>query len=189
MGFVEENAKRIAKRNRARYLILETVKVAGLLSVALVAPNVLSGLAKMGVIESPRASEAAKRSYKRMIASGHLVFDGTHLRTTRKGEAEIVRLLGKSGVQKPRRWDGKWRVLMFDVPEYRKSLRDKIRRTVSTIGFERLQDSVWIYPYDCEDLVTLLKADFKIGKDVLYMVVESLEGDGWLRAAFKLPKT
>ncbi len=170
-------------------MILEFVKVAGLLSVALVAPNVITGLAKMGVIKSSRSSEAAKRSYKRMVSSGHLVFDGSHLKITRKGEAEIVRLLGSASVQKSRRWDGKWRVLMFDVPEYRKVLRDKIRRTVNGIGFIRLQDSVWIFPYDCEDLITLLKADFRIGKDVLYMVVESLEGDGWLRTAFKLPKT
>ncbi len=189
MGTVEERGRTVAKKNRTRFLILESVKIAGVLGVALVAPNVISGLAKLGVIASSRAGETTQRSYKRMVASGHLSFDGRHLRITRKGETEIARLLGKASVQKARRWDGKWRVLMFDVPEYRKSMRDRIRRTVQGIGFIRLQDSVWIYPYDCEDLVTLLKADFKIGKDVLYMVVDSLEGDSWLRAAFKLPKS
>ncbi|MBP9757298.1 MAG: hypothetical protein KBD06_01735 [Candidatus Pacebacteria bacterium] len=187
MGTVEEWGRAVAKKNRTRYLILESVKIAGVLGIALVAPNVLTGLAKMGVIASPRTAETAKRSYKRLVAAGLLVFDGGHLRITRRGETEMARMLGARAIR-PRRWDGKWRVLMFDVPEYRKSMRDKIRRTVRVIGFERLQDSVWIYPYDCEDLITLLKADFKIGKDVLYLVVESLEGDGWLRAKFKLPK-
>jgi hypothetical protein len=55
------------------------------------------------------------------------------------------------------------------------------------IGFVRMQDSVWLYPYDCEDLIVLLKADFKIGKDVLYMIVDSIEADTTWRKHFKLP--
>ena len=54
------------------------------------------------------------------------------------------------------------------------------------IGFVRLQDSVWVYPYDCEDLITLLKADFRVGKDVLYLIVDSIENDKYLRAEFNL---
>ena len=50
----------------------------------------------------------------------------------------------------------------------------------------RMQDSVWIFPYDCEDLITLLKADFKVGYDLLYMVVDKLEGDHIFKDYFKL---
>ena len=77
-------------------------------------------------------------------------------------------------------------MLIFDVREERKSLRDKIRRTLIAIGFERLQYSVWVYPYDCEDLITLLKADFKIGKDLLYIISDSIENDTWLKKRFNL---
>ena len=54
------------------------------------------------------------------------------------------------------------------------------------IGFLRLKDSVWVYPYDCEDLVTLMKADFKIGKDILYIIAETIENDSWLKKEFGL---
>ncbi len=54
------------------------------------------------------------------------------------------------------------------------------------LGFARLQDSVWVYPYDCEDLMALLKADLKIGMAVLYMIVEHIENDKHLRAHFSL---
>ena len=87
---------------------------------------------------------------------------------------------------RPKRWDRKWRILIFDIPEYRKGLRDKIRRTLGVIGFVRLQDSVWVYPHDCEDLIAFLKADFRVGKDMLYMIVEELEGDGHLKRHFGL---
>lgn len=43
-----------------------------------------------------------------------------------------------------------------------------------------------MYPYDCEDLVTLLKADFKIGKELVYMIVENIEYDRDLKKLFCL---
>ena len=52
----------------------------------------------------------------------------------------------------------------------------------------KLQNSVWIYPHDCEDLISLMKTDFMIGKDLLYMIVEKLENDWLLRKTFKLNK-
>ena len=85
-----------------------------------------------------------------------------------------------------KRWDGKWRILIFDIPERRKILREKIRNTLHSVGFVRLQDSVWAYPYDCEDFVALLKADFRVGNDLLYMIVEELEGGRRLQEQFDI---
>ena len=53
-------------------------------------------------------------------------------------------------------------------------------------GFLCIQGSVWVYPYDCEDLVALLKADLHIGKDVLYTIVEKIENDAWIKKHFNL---
>ena len=63
------------------------------------------------------------------------------------------------------------------IPEHLRFVRDQIRATLVSVGFRRLQDSVWIYPYDCEELIILLKADLEIGKDLLYMIVDTLEAD------------
>ena len=80
-------------------------------------------------------------------------------------------------------------MVIFDIKESRKKTRALLRATLRQIGFIRLQNSVWIYPYDCEDLISLLKADFKIGKDILYMIVEKLENDWHLRKSFNLPNS
>ena len=87
---------------------------------------------------------------------------------------------------KKRRWDQRWRVIIFDIPERRRKIRDRLRSTMRELGFARLQDSVWVYPYDCEDLMALLKADLKLGVSVLYMVVEHIENDKYLREQFSL---
>lgn len=75
---------------------------------------------------------------------------------------------------------------MFDIPERRRRVRTRVRQTLTTMGFYRLQDSVWVYPYDCEELIILLKADFKIGKDLLYVIADKVEHDAPLKTHFGL---
>ena|SRR3989338_8127848 len=185
MGKMEEESRKRTKRNQLRKIILETVKVAGIISVALVAPNVLGAMAKMGLIASPRQKNVVASASKRLVSSGLLEWRDSKLRLTQKGE-RALRILKLSEYSQTigRKWDKKWRVLVFDIPEHRKGLRKKLRGTLQAIGFVRLQDSVWVYPYDCEDLITLLKADFHVGDDMLYMIVDAIERDSALRRHF-----
>lgn len=168
-------------------LILGAIGIAGVLGVAVVAPNVLGAMGKLGLIPNRRQKEIVNRARDRLLRQGLLKRGDGFLRLTPKGEGALRMLEVRNfNAGRPKRWDGKWRVLIFDIPEYRKGLRDKIRRTLESIGFVRLQDSVWIYPYDCEELVALLKADFKIGRDMLYMIVQELEGDRQIKSRFGL---
>lgn len=180
-------SKQKKKRKDIQKLILRTVAIAGVVGVGLLAPNVLGAMAKIGLRPNKRQKEFIATSRTKLVKRGFLEYKDGKLRLTSTGEAKLRRLrLLEYRLKKPKQWDGKWRVLIFDIPENRKSLRNKIRETLVALGFVRLQDSVWIYPYDCEDILTLLKADFRVGKDMLYMVVESLEFDGSLRSHFKL---
>ena len=45
-----------------------------------------------------------------------------------------------------RRWDGRWRLILFDVPEARRGARTRLRRYLRDRGFGYLQNSVWITP-------------------------------------------
>jgi|SRR3989338_3611736 len=84
------------------------------------------------------------------------------------------------------KWDGKWRVVIFDVWEKARSKRDSLRYEIKDFGFIQLQRSVWIYPYECADFIYLLKADFSFGKNIRYMIVDKLDHDKSLRKHFKL---
>jgi len=185
MGRLEIESRKRIRRASIQKLVLASAAVVGGISVALVAPGVIGAMGKLGLIPSARQLEIIKRSRSRLVARGLLVYHGNMLRLTTKGEQVLRRLeLHDFRLRKPKRWDRKWRVLIFDIPERRKSLRFKLRYTLKAIGFVRLQDSVWVYPYDCEDLITLLKADFKIGKDLLYLIVDSIENDIHLKSHF-----
>ncbi len=187
MGTLEEGSRQRTRRNQLRLTILNTIKVAGILGIIMVAPNAIAAMAKLGLLPSTRQTDVIKRSCDRLVRQGLLRWQGTKLRLTSKGESTIRALeLRLHAIPRPRRWDKKWRVLIFDIPERQRNLRGKIRATLRWIGFVRLQGSVWIYPYDCEDLIQLLKADFRVGRGMLYMVVDALEHDARLRQEFEL---
>jgi|SRR3989344_4864949 len=47
------------------------------------------------------------------------------------------------------KWDGKWRVVMFDIPEKRRLARDLLRIRLKSWGFSQRQKSVWVSKKDC----------------------------------------
>ena len=183
----ERGRKRRARRNLERTLLM-ALKGAALLGVAIMAPNVPQALYKLGIVPLGTDTGVMTRMRKRMIKQGLITTnDKGLLRLTHQGKRQLDLIESREMLRKkPGRWDKRWRILIFDIPEYRKAIRNKMRRTLRSVGFFRLQDSVWIYPYDCEDFIVLLKADFKIGKDVLYMIVDELEGDARIRTHFGL---
>ncbi len=189
MGEIEKSNRRKVRRGEIQKIVLQSIKLAGLLSVALVAPNVISTMKKLGLLSNKRQSEIVSSSVGRLVKKGLLKFNGRYYELTIEGERKLRQFeLVDYKLSPPKKWDKKWRVVIFDIPEKKKRIREQIRNMFITIGFQRLQDSVWVYPYDCEDVVGLLKADFGVGGDILYMIVDEIEGDVRLLQKFNLKK-
>jgi len=47
-------------------------------------------------------------------------------------------------IKRPEKWDGKWRIVIFDVPNKRKSERDIFRHKITKIGLQPIQESVYV---------------------------------------------
>ena len=187
MGKLEQNSRKKAKRKNLQRVILETVAFTGVLGVGLLAPNVIKSLTKLSVISKQRQREYIGSSASKMVKKGLMKFNGKYYELTTLGEKRLRRWkFAGFKLQKPKRWDGKWRVLIFDIPEKLKKTRNYLTTLLKQAGFVRLQDSVWVYPHDCEDVIALLKIDFGIGKYLLYLIVEELENDRYLRDEFDL---
>ncbi len=79
---------------------------------------------------------------------------------------------------KPQVWDGRWRVLIFDVPEKTRIKREALRGKLKELGFTKLQKSVWIHPYPCENELEILKGFFGFREDhYLFFETQSLGKD------------
>ena len=89
-------------------------------------------------------------------------------------------------IKQKRRWDKRYRMVIFDIPQSRRGTRDRLRSLMRAAGFYRLQQSVWVHPYDCEELITLVKAELRVGGSVLYAIVEEIENDVRIKDHFGL---
>ena len=192
MGIVENKARKKRLYTNVQQALLATVAFAGVTLVATIAPNAPAALAKLASVKRAQLRYQYRTVLGRLAAQGHIAFekrDGKqYARITETGRKVLAFEQEKAKLNdtKKRRWNGRWRVIIFDIPERRRQTRDRLRIIMQEVGFVRLQDSVWVFPYDCEDFVTLLKAELKIGAAILYMVVEQIENDKHLRAHFGL---
>ena len=175
-------------------IILKVIAAAGIITISLIAPNTLQALKLFDKNKDglKRRKYYINTALDRLKSKGLIKFEKnnkgiTCVRLTAKGKEELAKYeLRKLTIKKPKRWDGKYRVVIFDIREQRRKTRDLIRRQLVTLGFVRLQDSVWVYPYECQEIIIMLKANTFIGKDLLYMTVDSIENDLWLKKKFGL---
>ncbi|MDP3988048.1 MAG: CRISPR-associated endonuclease Cas2, partial [Candidatus Levybacteria bacterium] len=87
----------------------------------------------------------------------------------------------------PKTWDKKWRLVIFDIPDKKKKERRAISKKLKDIGFYALQESVYVYPYDCCDEIDFICEFLSISRFVNYCVVESVDKrEGDLRKIFNL---
>jgi len=102
------------------------------------------------------------------------------------GEKLAKRLKLKLELAKKWRWDGKWRILIFDVPEKIRGKRDFLRRELIDFGFYPLQKSVWVYPYPCFDEILFIGKFFNAERFIELLTVEEMINDDKLLRCFRL---
>lgn len=106
------------------------------------------------------------------------------IRLTQKGELEV--LLAKSILKKIPAWDGKWRIVMFDIPEQAREHRDRFRWLLKKNHYVKIQQSVFISPWPLNiEAVKYLKAS-GLNKYIRILRVDVMDEDKDLRKIFKL---
>ncbi|MBI5645077.1 CRISPR-associated endonuclease Cas2 [Candidatus Kaiserbacteria bacterium] len=191
MGEVEREAKKKRVRGYIQKSVLSAIALSGILLVTMAAPNTLQLLGYLPGMRRSRFRQQAETALSRLVQKRWVVFetkgDKRFARITDAGRQALLAETMKNGRGRGKqRWDKRWRVVIFDVPEKRRNIRDRLRKTMRAFGFERLQDSVWVYPHNCEEIIALLKAELRVGFSVLYMLVEQIENEKYLKERFDL---
>jgi CRISPR-associated endonuclease Cas2 len=168
-------------------IILGVIAVAGVLSIALVAPGVFVAVKMFRKKNNGRFNVQIKQALKRLNQRGLIEINRGRVTLTNKGKQELAFYeMKKRLIKHPKKWDKKWRVVIFDVWERRRKVRDDMRKYLSQIGFVKLQQSVWVYPYECEDVVELFRVQYKLRSAVHYLVVEKIDDDDKFKKMFNL---
>lgn len=109
------------------------------------------------------------------------------LTVTQKGQETIFRYdLQRMAIPTPKNWDGRWRLIVFDIPEKHRGSRDVLRETIRRLGFIQLQQSAWLYPYPCQKEIGFICYFYNIKKYVLYLETKNIDGEENLRRHFAI---
>jgi phenylacetic acid degradation operon negative regulatory protein len=104
---------------------------------------------------------------------------------TGKGKKAAAEILIRHKINK-QKWDGKWRVLIFDIPENRRRFRANVRKTLYNLGFLKLQQSVWITPYNLiNDLYDIIPG-FREGDWFEYLEAKYISSESKIKKYFDL---
>lgn len=95
--------------------------------------------------------------------------------------------LDQIAVRRPGRWDGYWRIIIFDIPERKKQGREALRSKLKQLGFYPLQKSCFIHPFDCKSEIDFISEIFEVSPYVNFIVAKEIEGAMLLRKFFGLP--
>ncbi len=139
-------------------------------------------------IDSIKLARAVKRLEKSRLIILHENEGKFIVELTEKGKRKLKEIeYDDLTIQKPSQWDRKWRVVIFDIPENRETrARDALREKLREWNFYRLQKSVYVCPWPCENEILFLCAFFNIAPFVNILTTDHIYNDISLRKYFHL---
>jgi len=174
--------------------LLAAIAAAPLLVVAAAAPNIFSATDRY-TRRNKYTKKQIQNAYnnlkqKKLI---EIIQEGDEkfkVQLTNKGRKRVKEYCFETmEIEKPKKWDGKWRVLIFDIPSRPKiynQARNALRNKIKDLGFFQMQKSVWVYPYECEDELLFIAELFQVQKHIEILTVEKLLHEEKIKRKFGL---
>lgn len=148
----------------------------------LLMPNIVQSLDKPLKALDKRLSERAReREIMRVVyymkSRGYLAGEYEHgLQVTSAGRERLIRVeIKDTKITAPKKWDGVWRIIFYDIPESHRAGRQALVGTLRNIGCFQLQKSVWITPFACREVVERVAAYHDVDTYITYLEASYLD--------------
>lgn len=175
------------------WALLAIAALGAVATVAVVAPNVFAAFGRMGGQRRFFARRGLKEQLGYLKRQGYArVKKGegdtvAEIRLTALGKRRVIaRAFGELEIEPPDVWDGKWRMVLFDIPNRHKWAREGLRERLKRMGLYRLQKSVFIFPYPCEEEISFLADIYSVSRYVRMAETDSIVPNDDLLKVFSL---
>lgn len=139
-------------------------------------PLVLAGAVKVWKeVNKSNLGTIIKRLERQELISIEEKDNKISLQITEKGKRRLLEYDFENIEIKRKKRDGKWRIIIFDIPEGKKKNRDAFRRKLLQLDCVRLQDSVFVSAYPCKDEIDFLSNYLNISDFVTLLTVGKIE--------------
>ncbi|MBI2326971.1 hypothetical protein HYU92_01520 [Candidatus Curtissbacteria bacterium] len=113
-----------------------------------------------------------------VLSSGEQV-----VRITENGKRKVLKF-DLENIKLDQKWDGKWRLIVYDIPSTNKRERDFFRLLLKKMKFLSLQKSVYLTPYRCENEIEYLRQVLGVADCIKVLKVAQIENDFVYRQYF-----
>lgn len=139
-------------------------------------------------IERDSLNRAINSLYKSKLIKTKYNRDGTvTLMLAKEGrQLALTYDISEMEIGTPSRWDRKWRIVMFDVPEPLKRTREALRMHFKTMGFYEFQKSVFVHPYPCSKEIEYIMEFYQARKYVRFIVANEIDNAIELKKHFNI---
>lgn len=186
----------VSKKDITKEILLGLLKTGAVLGLAVVAPGALKIFKDFGRKKPwdeyyPSSIEkVTRRLYRKGVVEIKHEHGTPKVIISQKGKVEVLKYdLDRLEIKPQTPWDGKWRLVIFDIAEKYKKIRDLVRDKLKAMGFYQFQDSVFIYPYPCEKEIIYLREILHVPHSIKLVRADRIENDEDLRRIFKLKQT
>lgn len=168
-------------------IILSTLLTAGFVTFAIAMPNAVQ-LFKYFKPNDWKERARIKKSVSRLEQMGHIKKRGgvneVFVLTEKGREKAMLYAIEKMKIASQKRWDKKWRIVMFDVPEKKMQARRAINFALKRLGCVQYQKSIFITPFPCEKEIDFVGECFGIRDHIRIVVADEVEQSDALRKSF-----
>ncbi len=137
-------------------------------------------------IEAHERKKYLRQTLKRFEERGLIQKRSGLYKVTKRGTILFSRYRWAVKEDHPKAWDGKWRLISFDVPTKDNRERDLLRQALRKNNFYQLQQSVWIAPYEMTKEFWKFVVFNNLHKYCKIMLIEVLDGDEAMKKHFGL---
>lgn len=169
--------------------------VGGMITIAATSPffitNIIKGIKKLKKYPKKKLYNTFYNFKKQGLVNFYEENNQIYISLTEKGKKKAGWMqINDLKIKNPKKWDKKWRLLLFDIAETKRTYREALRGKLIELGFKLFQKSAWIIPYECKDEIELLKSFFGLsGKEIKLIIAQNIDGEENLKKTFKLVNT
>lgn len=127
-----------------------------------------------GIKVSGYDRKRAYTGFKNLERRGVIERNGIQYKFTKTGKDWLERSQIKYFKLQNKKWDGYWRVVIFDIPQEYSKKRNILRRRLQWWGLHMLQKSIFVFPYSCEKELGYLCSQLKLSDYVDVIVAKHI---------------
>jgi phenylacetic acid degradation operon negative regulatory protein len=178
-------------KSRAKELLIGLLKFGGLLTITVVMPGATPVIEKLFLKDKKFDKREFNRTINRLEDIGMIekLVNGDELtiKLKPKGTKQATEYaLDDIEIKRPARWDNKWRIVMFDIPENKKIARNAFKRHLDRLGFAQIQKSVYVHPFPCDKEIEYIVGVYALKQFIKYAIADYFNDQNDLIKKYRL---